>query len=216
MPSKSKSQQRFFGLVRKCQKTGKCLSPKIKKVADNISQKDAKDFAKTKHKGLPNKRKRKTFKEYLEIEHPDFNYEENIVGAVIAMARAAKNKGRNRVSYTQEYGEIGEKNEYHLWTNKEGTEQKKGLFVKKENNFIYIKSEEGITDKFSINWFSEKDLKYVGAIEELNKIAGDLKLLKDKINKTEDKIAKEDLLNKYKQSEAAYKQAKIKVESFDN
>jgi len=219
MPSKSKSQQRFFGLVRKCQKTGKCLSPKIKKVADNISDEDAKDFASTKHVGLTNKirkRKRKTFKEFLEIEHPEFNYEENIIGAVIAMARAAKNKGRSRVSYTKEYDEISEKNEYHIWTNKEGTEQKKGLFIKRENNFIYIKSKEGIIDKFPVNWFSEKDLKYVGATEELNKIAGDLKSLKDKINSTEDKIAKEDLLNKYKQSEVAYKQAKAKVESFNN
>jgi hypothetical protein len=220
MPSKSKSQQRFFGLVHKCKKTGKCLGAKIKKAADTISQEDAEDFASTKHKGLPNKirkRKRKTFKEYLEIEHPEFNYEENIIGAVIAMARAAKNKGRNRVSYNQEnYDEISEKNEYYLWTNKEGTEQKKGLFIKRENNFIYIKSKEGITNKFHTNWFSEKDLKYVGAIEELNRIAADLQLLKNKINTTEDKIAKEDLLNKYKQSEAAYKQAKVKVESFNN
>jgi hypothetical protein len=216
MPSKSKSQQRFFGLVRKCQKTGECLSPKIKKVADNINKKDAKDFAKTKHKGLPNKRKRKTFKEYLEVEHPEFNYEENIIGAVIAMARAAKNKGRNRVSYTQEDGEISENNKYHVWTNKEGTEQKKGLFVKREGDFVYIELKDGIKDKLSINWLSERDLKYVDVMEDLNKKLGELNLLKTQIDATNDRIAKDRLLTRYKQIEIAHKQVEAKLKSFDN
>lgn len=55
MPSKSKKQQRFFGAVRACQKTGNCLSPEIKKVADTMSMKSVEDFAKTKHKNLPEK-----------------------------------------------------------------------------------------------------------------------------------------------------------------
>lgn len=55
MPSKSKKQQRFFGAVRACQKTGNCLSPQIKKVADSMSMKSVEDFAKTKHKNLPEK-----------------------------------------------------------------------------------------------------------------------------------------------------------------
>jgi hypothetical protein len=68
MPSKSRSQQRLFGAVHRCQKTGKCSSPKIKKIADSISKKDAKDFAKTKHKGLPKKVKNKKgkFTEWLD------------------------------------------------------------------------------------------------------------------------------------------------------
>jgi len=69
MPSKSKSQQRLFGQVHVCQKYGKCSSEKIKKIANSISSKDAEDFARTKHKGLPNKIKKnrfQTFKEYLE------------------------------------------------------------------------------------------------------------------------------------------------------
>ena len=68
MPAKSKSQQRLFGLVRKCQKTGECDSPEIKKVSKSISSKDAKKYASTKHKGLPEKKKKKkakTFKEWL-------------------------------------------------------------------------------------------------------------------------------------------------------
>lgn len=75
MPSKSRSQQRLFGMVRSCQKTGKCASPEIKKIAGSIGSKDSEDFAKTKHKGLPNKvkkkkarknRKFKSFREWLD------------------------------------------------------------------------------------------------------------------------------------------------------
>jgi hypothetical protein len=68
MPSKSKSQQRFFGMVHKCQKTGDCASPKVKKVAASISYKDAEDFASTKHKGLPEKKEEWTsFRKWLEL-----------------------------------------------------------------------------------------------------------------------------------------------------
>ena len=47
MPSKSKSQQRFFGAVVSCKETGECASAKIKKTADGISMKDAKAFARS-------------------------------------------------------------------------------------------------------------------------------------------------------------------------
>jgi hypothetical protein len=57
MPSKSKSQQRLFGMVHACQKYGKCASPKIEKIAASIKAKDAEDFAKTKHDGLPEQKK---------------------------------------------------------------------------------------------------------------------------------------------------------------
>ena len=53
MPAVSKKQQRFFGMVRAAQKGEGASSPEVAKVADEISDKDAKKFAKTKHKGLP-------------------------------------------------------------------------------------------------------------------------------------------------------------------
>ena len=53
MPAVSKKQQRFFGMVRAAQKGEGAASPEVAKVADEISDKDAKKFAKTKHKGLP-------------------------------------------------------------------------------------------------------------------------------------------------------------------
>lgn len=68
MPSKSKSQQRLFGMVHACQKYGKCASPKISEIAKRISAKDAEDFAKTKHDGLPEQKKpakKTSFHEWL-------------------------------------------------------------------------------------------------------------------------------------------------------
>lgn len=56
MPSKSKSQQRFFGMVDAYKKGElKNASSKIKKAANGMSMDDVKDFAETKHKGLPEK-----------------------------------------------------------------------------------------------------------------------------------------------------------------
>ena len=58
MPAVSKKQQRFFGMVRAAQK-GEMKNPssEVSDVASEISMKDAKKFAKTKHKGLPEKKK---------------------------------------------------------------------------------------------------------------------------------------------------------------
>ena len=53
----SKQQQKFMGMVHAMQ-TGdkvKGASPELKKVAKTMGKKDAKDFASTKHKGLPKK-----------------------------------------------------------------------------------------------------------------------------------------------------------------
>ena len=57
MPAVSKAQQRFMGMVHAV-KNGDMEAPskEVEKAADSISDKDAKDFASTKHKGLPNKK----------------------------------------------------------------------------------------------------------------------------------------------------------------
>ena len=54
MPAVSKAQQRFMGMVHAAQK-GDMENPskEVQKAADSMSDKDAKDFASTKHKGLP-------------------------------------------------------------------------------------------------------------------------------------------------------------------
>lgn len=55
-------------MVHACQKSGDCASPEVKKVAGEISDKDAEDFAATKHKSLPEKKEEwslPTFTEWL-------------------------------------------------------------------------------------------------------------------------------------------------------
>ena len=72
MPALSKKQQRFFGMVRQCQKTGSCPSKEVKKVAGSIKHKDAKDFASTKHKGLPEKKKKKKKKKRRVLKETNY------------------------------------------------------------------------------------------------------------------------------------------------
>jgi len=56
MPAQSKAQQRFMGMVHAAQKGDmENPSPEVEKAADSMSDKDAKDFASTKHDGLPEK-----------------------------------------------------------------------------------------------------------------------------------------------------------------
>lgn len=54
----SKAQQKFMGMVHAAQKGEKPASKEVAKVAKSMSKKDAKDFAATKHKGLPEKKKK--------------------------------------------------------------------------------------------------------------------------------------------------------------
>jgi hypothetical protein len=53
--AKSKAQQKFMGMVHATQKGEKAPSKEVAKVAKDMPKKAAKDFAATKHKGLPNK-----------------------------------------------------------------------------------------------------------------------------------------------------------------
>jgi hypothetical protein len=57
MPAQSKAQQRFMGMVHAVQKGDmEAPSKEVDKAADSMSKKDAKDYASTSHKGLPNKK----------------------------------------------------------------------------------------------------------------------------------------------------------------
>ena len=58
MPAVSKKQQRFFGIVRAIQKGEMApTTPETAKAAATMKKKDVKDFASTKHEGLPEKKK---------------------------------------------------------------------------------------------------------------------------------------------------------------
>ena len=64
MPAKSQAQQRFFGMVRAAQKGEmENPSPEVTKAATSMSSSDVKDFAQTKHKGLP--KKKKTYEQFV-------------------------------------------------------------------------------------------------------------------------------------------------------
>ena len=90
MPAVSKAQQRFMGMVYAAKKGDMPNpSPEVAKAAESMKKKDAKDFASTKHKGLPEKKVTKEaikitirlncndFKAYLELVisrlHPSFS-----------------------------------------------------------------------------------------------------------------------------------------------
>ena len=76
MPAQSKQQQKFMGMVHALKKGDmkpSDASPELKKAAQSMSDKDAKDFASTSHKGLPKKVKQ----EILELTFL-INMENNI------------------------------------------------------------------------------------------------------------------------------------------
>ena len=56
MPAKSKAQQKFMGMVHAAQAGEKAASPEVAAAAKSMSKKSAKDFASTKHAGLPVKK----------------------------------------------------------------------------------------------------------------------------------------------------------------
>jgi hypothetical protein len=58
MPAKSIAQQHLMGMVHAAQKGASPASPKVAKLAKSMSKKSATDFASTKHKGLPKKKKK--------------------------------------------------------------------------------------------------------------------------------------------------------------
>ena len=68
MPARSKAQQKFMGMVHAVQKgelDPKKVSKDVRDAAGDMKKKDAKDFASTKHKGLPNKTKKEQVNETL-------------------------------------------------------------------------------------------------------------------------------------------------------
>lgn len=97
MPSKSKKQQRFMGMVHAAQK-GELENPskEVKKAAKSMKKKDAKDFASTKHKGLPEKVKETFVSTTLEAFLNESIEEPNVEAFLDAlMASLMSDKGLN-------------------------------------------------------------------------------------------------------------------------
>ena len=74
MPAQSKAQQRFMGMVHAADKGETPASPEVAKVSKDMNDKDAKDFASTSHKGLPDKIKEMVLAELRSVRAIQTDY----------------------------------------------------------------------------------------------------------------------------------------------
>ena len=97
MPAQSKAQQRFMGMVHAVQKGDmEAPSKEVDKAADSMTKKDAKDYASTSHKGLPNKKESmKITKERLKELVKEVMTEESEYQAFFSKALDKAGKGIN-------------------------------------------------------------------------------------------------------------------------
>ena len=123
MPAVSKKQQRFFGMVRAAQK-GEMKNPssEVSDVASEISMKDAKKFAKTKHKGLPEKKK-------VEEAIKRDEYGDPIGGPKISKKQVKKNLASNAKDEKIVHSEGA------AWTKKSGQNKEGGLNEKGRKSY---------------------------------------------------------------------------------
>jgi hypothetical protein len=169
MPAVSKAQQRFMGMVHAAQKGDmENPSPEVAKVAADMSDKDAKDFASTKHKGLPNKKEEqiKQLKEKIrqlvrEKMMGEMNVTGNVQGyntpAAFGKPENEKKKGKRQADLTG-YSVVSE-NRWLDLKNEESTAQAKigrGISninkqLKEMERFLNwygkIKNESGVDNK---------------------------------------------------------------------
>jgi len=119
MPSTSKKQQKYFGMV-KALKDGKLdtnkldaeFANKIKKTAAKMSTADVKDFAETKHEGLPEKVKPKKENKIARFDDFEINEAVEILRNIRKsfMSEAEKNRMKNARKIAQEYAD-----KYHTY-----------------------------------------------------------------------------------------------------
>jgi hypothetical protein len=138
MPAKSKAQQRFMGMVHAVQKGDmEAPSPEVAKVAADMDDKSAKDFASTKHKGLPNKVKSESITKLKEI----------IKGMIDEMNTTANVQGYNT---PKAFGKPGnEKKKGKRLADLTGysvVNENRWIELKKEDSPAYIKVNKGISN----------------------------------------------------------------------
>ena len=208
MPSVSKAQQRFMGMVHALQKgeiKPSKVSGKVKKAAKSMKKKDADDFASTKHKGLPNKVKKEELyrliakygakkvresifavkgKEdhqgYRHAEKPNFKYDEGFGGQL---------KGSDRKKFEKARKENAEVLGYKLTGTKDI----------KESSSAYGKSIEKIANNKKLKSISKKDRDTLMKIaklmkksnESVNEAGLEMNKLKDAIKMFQKKIKKQ-------------------------
>jgi hypothetical protein len=114
MPAVSKAQQRFMGMVHAADKGETPASPEVAKVAKSMDDKDAKDFASTKHDGLPEKIKEMVLAELRSVRAIQTDY-----------AKVLDAMEKHLSAYKQSKGTPSEKQ--HIQQLKTLTAQKKKL-----------------------------------------------------------------------------------------
>ena len=147
MPSVSKQQQKFFGVVKAMQKGDIPKKGSAGKIAKTMDKDDVDDFASTKHKGLPKKVKR----------------EMKVRELIRKLVREILDEG------TCGYGEDGELGEEpagpHLIKKKEIEEALDGKKVKKElNNSLKAVRKNNFTLARELNKINKTKAKQVMAL----------------------------------------------------
>ena len=106
MPAVSKAQQRFMGMVHAAQQGEEPASPEVAKAAASMDKGDAKDFASTSHKGLPDKKEENmnALKEYIRKLVREMNATGNVQGYQTPFAFGKKSnekaKGKKQADLT--------------------------------------------------------------------------------------------------------------------
>jgi hypothetical protein len=83
MPAKSEAQQRFMGMALAAKRGKGRFSKKVMEAAESMSEKQLKDFAKTKHEGLPDK---KAYLEGFMKRAAEYGYSESEISEAVKLA----------------------------------------------------------------------------------------------------------------------------------
>ena len=131
MPAVSKAQQRFMGMVHAADKGETPASPEVAKVSADMKDSDAKDFASTKHDGLPDHVKEQLksvvrevireksgmnemsgndvhFKHIMKMYDRGGSFTKKKIGAVVCKDPKASRKDIEEVLFDSDYKEITE------------------------------------------------------------------------------------------------------------
>jgi hypothetical protein len=163
MPSVSKTQQRFMGMVHATQKGDmENPSPEVAKAADSMSDKDAKDFASTKHKGLPNKVKKESIiklKEIIKGMIDEMNTTANVQGYNTPNAfgkKGSEKKTAKKAAKLTGYSVVNE----NRW-----------IELKKEDSPAYVKVNKGISNINKQLAEIEKFMGWYGRLKQENGVS---------------------------------------------
>ena len=141
MPAVSKAQQRFMGMVHATQKGDmENPSPEVEKAADGMTAKDSKEFASTKHAGLPDKK-----------EDYAIRLKEHIRKLVKEMNTTGSVEGYNTpYAFSKKGGEKKKAKKQADLTGYTPVNENRWLALKQEESTAQSKIGRGISDRKSV------------------------------------------------------------------